>query len=80
MPDRNKKFALVAVSLEAFEIVQDLEAAWCRFTATDAKDQCAVGNAYAALCQRRKELYEYIQKLESDLLLPSSLCAIIRFD
>jgi hypothetical protein len=76
----DKKFPVVAVSLKAFEIVQDFEAAWCRFTTTDNSDQQAVGDAYAALCQRRKELYEYIQWLESDLLLPSSLCAIIRFD
>jgi hypothetical protein len=80
MPDRDKKFPVVVVSLEAYEIVQDLEAAWCRFTTTDNADAQAVGDAYAALSQRRKELYEYIQKLENDLFLLPSLCARIRFD
>jgi hypothetical protein len=64
MPDRNQQFAVEVVSTEAFEIVQDLEAAWCRFTATDPTDAMAVGNAYATLCQRRKELYHYLSGLE----------------
>jgi hypothetical protein len=67
--DRNKKFAVVAVSQAAHELIQDLEAAWCGYFAADPKDQTAMGNAYAALCQRRKELYQYLSGLEFNAVI-----------
>ena len=62
-------FALVHVSEHALDLIADLDAAWCRFsTAADdlngRPDLSEAGNAYAALCQRRKELHEYIEDLE----------------
>jgi hypothetical protein len=73
MPDRNEKFAVVAVSIEAFDLIQDLEAAWCRFTTADSSDMQAVGDAYAALCQRRKELYQYLAGLEFNAVIPRTV-------
>lgn len=58
------RFTVTRVSHQAYELMQDLEAAWCRFTATDNHDLQAVGDAYADLCQRRKELYRYLSNLE----------------
>jgi len=78
MPDRNQKYAVVAVSPEAYELIQDLEAAWCRFTTTDNSDLQAVGDAYAALCQRRQELYQYLSGLELNATIPRTIK--LRFD
>lgn len=78
MPNRNQKFAVVAVSHEAFEIIQDLEAAWCQFAAVPEFNLQAVGDAYAALCQRRKELYQYLSGLEFNAHITRSVQ--LRFD
>lgn len=72
------RFTVEEVSHEAFDIIQDLEAAWCRFTTTSNSDLQAVGDAYATLCQRRKELYHYISGLEFNSEIPRPVK--IRFD
>ena len=72
-----RRFPCVIVSRSAYEIIQDLEAAWCRFNA--ATNAEAIGNAYAELCQRRKELYEQIEKLETGLLDAHADVVILRF-
>ena len=75
---------MVQVSEEAYDLIADLEAAWCRFSAAtdDLNDQrpdlSEAGDAYAALCQRRKELYQYLAKLEFNARIPRTIN--VRFD
>ena len=73
------RFTIIHVSEQAYDLIADLEAAWCRFTNADAKqDLQEVGNAYADLCQRRKELHQYIESLEFNALIPRTIT--LRFD
>lgn len=78
-----KTFSVIEVSEQTYDLIADLEAAWCRFTAaTDDLDSrpnlSEAGNAYAALCQRRKELYEYLAGLECDARIRRPIK--VRFD
>lgn len=59
-----KKFVVVRVSDTAKDHVDDLQAALARLLAAPRENQQRVDEAYAALNQRRRELYEYIQSLE----------------
>lgn len=62
-------YMTIQVSEKTYDLIADLEAAWCRFSAAaddlDRRpDLSEAGDAYAALCQRRKELYRHISALE----------------
>ena len=56
------RFEVVSVTERAHEVILDLEAAYARLLA--ASEPEAIQEAYGALCQRRKDLYEHIQELE----------------
>lgn len=75
----DKKYPVVCVSRIAYELIQDLEAAHYVFAGTDKKDQRAVDDAYAALNQRRKEVYQYLEGLEQQIE-PCRTVAVLRFD
>lgn len=73
MPDR---FTVIRVSEQAKALIDDLEAAYARVLAADIGVETA--NAYAALCQRRKEVYEYLQGLEFNSAIRRDVT--LRFD
>jgi hypothetical protein len=58
-----RSFPTIPVTLEAEALIQDLEAALMRLYS--APKGTASENAYAALNQRRKELYSHISSLEA---------------
>lgn len=55
----------VNVSKHSYELVQDLEAALCRLGHAEGTEP--IHDAYAALCQRRKELFQYLETLETEI-------------
>lgn len=70
-------FPVVRVSQNSHNLVLDLEQAYDRLAAAPAGDK-AVLDAYAVLCQRKKDLYEYISELEAKArILPE---VTLRFD
>ena len=71
-------FPVVTVSQEVHSLILDLQQSFSRLAGVPADHQTAVGNAYAALCQRRKDLYEYISQLERKAGVPPDVT--LRFD
>lgn len=70
------RFPVIRVTLEVEELIQDLEAALMRLAVCLPGTQSE--NAYAALNQRRKELYLYIARLEAST--SEYRCVIKRFE
>jgi hypothetical protein len=56
-----KRKVNIRIRTDVFSALQDLELAACVLGATPTEDRQAVENAYAALCQRRRELYELLE-------------------
>lgn len=73
-----KKYPVVKVSVTAYDLVQDLEAALMHHMSASKDDAKLVDEAYAALNLRRKELYEYLHSLEFNAGVP--LIHTLRFD
>lgn len=74
---RTSPFITTRVSFEADQHISDLEAAYARLLSCPPAGTAAA-NAYAALCYRRKELYEYIERLEHYIGIPRT--TIKRFE
>lgn len=72
------RYRLTCVSDNAYNIIADYEAAWCRFTAAPPHNLEEVGDAYSELMQRKKELHEYLELLEHSLGIRRSIQ--LRFD
>lgn len=60
-----KRFRLWRVSATAHEVVSDLEIAVGVLATTDKEDREAVEQAFDRVNARRKEIYDYIEELES---------------
>lgn len=73
-----RRFGLIMVSEKALDLILDLENAHYRLAVAEACNREEVENAYAALNQRRKELYAYVATLEFNLRIPRPIAK--RFD
>src|SRR5690348_12760116 len=73
-----RRFGVIQVSEKAHDLVLDLENAMYRLEVAESCNREEVENAYAALNQRRKELYAYLATLEFNLRIPRPV--IKRFD
>jgi hypothetical protein len=76
-PPTPRTYPVIFVSRTTYELIQDLEAAWCRFSAT--KDRTEIEDAYSALNQRRKELYQHLAKIEGEQRIVDNT-VVLRFD
>ena len=74
----NRRFEIIHVSQTAYDLVQDLEAAMMAHMLAPKDEPHTVSDAYAALNQRRKDLYQYLDGLEFNALLTRPIT--LRFD
>jgi hypothetical protein len=70
----------IRVTSAAHQLIQDLEQSFWRFAGTDPTDRNAVGDAYSALNQRRKDVYSYLSGLEREAHVVSTERVSLRFD
>lgn len=61
-PPKRNRFPVIHISALANDLVLDLENAMYKLEGAETKEEAA--DAYVALNQRRKELYQYLSTLE----------------